>query len=462
MADPELRKQLLYQKKNGYDALSQKEIVALNAYCEDYKAYLDAAKTEREACAEAVRLAEKAGFKPYAGKKLAAGEKVYSVNSDRYVVLAIGGKKGLDKGVRLSAAHIDSPRLDLKPVPVYEDTDLCLLKTHYYGGIRKYQWVARELAIHGVVTLKDGTVLRICIGEEPGDPVFAITDLLPHLAQDQSKKTLGEAFTGEDLNVLAGSQPYDDEGSDRVKLTFLSILNSTYGINERDLITAEISLVPAGCAKDVGLDRALIGAYGQDDRVCGYAALRALLEQKKTPEHTLVCLLVDKEEIGSEGISGMQSHFFDTFMNGLCRAAGVEPDDCFAASRCISADVSSAYDPNFASAFDKRNSALVNSGVALCKYTGARGKSGASDASSEFFTYVTSALDAEKVAWQAAELGRVDLGGGGTVAKYVAARNIPTLDMGTPVLCMHAPFEVTGKLDCYMTYRAFAAFNNAK
>ena len=309
-----LRDTLLYQKKNGYDALSPAEIVTMNDYCEDYKAYLDAGKTEREACREAVRLAQAAGFVAYTGQELKPGDRVYAVNNDRYCILMIAGAAPLSEGFRLSVAHIDSPRLDLKSVPVYEDSDLCMLKTHYYGGIRKYQWVATPLAMHGTVTLRDGSSVEICIGEDAGDPVFTITDLLPHLAQEQGRKPLSEAYTGENLNVLAGSLPYADEDSDRIRMTFLSLLHSTYGITERDLITAEISLVPAGCARDVGLDRSLIGAYGQDDRVCGYAALRALLEQSGTPENNLICILADKEEIGSEGISGMQSQFFDAFV----------------------------------------------------------------------------------------------------------------------------------------------------
>ena len=457
-----LRDTLLYQKKNGYDALSPAEIVTMNDYCEDYKAYLDAGKTEREACREAVRLAEAAGFVAYTGQELKPGDRVYAVNNDRYCILMIAGAAPLSEGFRLSVAHIDSPRLDLKSVPVYEDSDLCMLKTHYYGGIRKYQWVATPLAMHGTVTLRDGSSVEICIGEDAGDPVFTITDLLPHLAQEQGRKPLSEAYTGENLNVLAGSLPYADEDSDRIRMTFLSLLHSTYGITERDLITAEISLVPAGCARDVGLDRSLIGAYGQDDRVCGYAALRALLEQSGTPENNLICILADKEEIGSEGISGMQSQFFDAFVRRVCHAAGICADGCIAKSLCLSADVAAAYDPNFSEAFEKRNSALANCGVALVKFTGARGKSGSSDASSELFARIAAIMDEAGVIWQSGELGRVDLGGGGTVAKFVANRNIPTIDVGTPVLSMHAPFEVTGKLDCYMTFKAFDAFNRAK
>jgi aspartyl aminopeptidase len=316
--------------------------------------------------------------------------------------------------------------------------------------------------MHGVVTLKNGKVIDVVIGEKDDDPVFTVTDLLPHLGQDQSKKPLGEAFNGEHLNVLAGGLPYAAEDADRVKLTFLSLLNSAYGITERDLITAELSLVPAGRAKDVGLDRSMIGAYGQDDRVCSYGALRAVLDCKGTPEHALVCALVDKEEIGSEGISGMQSAFFDTVMRRLCAAEGADPDACYEASQCLSADVTAAYDPTYSEAFEKRNSALLNAGVGVCKYTGARGKGAASDASSEYIARIAALLDENGVAWQASELGRVDLGGGGTVAKYVANRNIPTLDVGTPVLCMHAPFEVTGKLDVYMTYRTFSVFDGAK
>ena len=372
-------------------------------------------------------------------------------------MLAVIGRKDLDQGVNIGAAHIGSPRLDLKQNPVYEAEELAFFKTHYYGGIRKYQWVTIPLELHGVVALKGGNVVRVSVGNGEGDPLFTIDDLLPHLGAEQSKKTLGEAIPGESLNILIGSRPLaDDEGSDRVKVAVLELLNRKYGIVEEDFISAELCAVPAFRASDIGFDRSMIGAYGHDDRVCAYAALAALL-QLDTPERTAVCMLADKEEIGSEGVTGMKSASFDTFMADLCAAQGVLPRACYEKSFCLSADVTAAYDPNFADVYEKRNSAFVNYGMGLCKYTGARGKSGASDASAELVAYVRKVLDGAGVAWQMAELGKVDAGGGGTVAAYMAERNIDTLDAGVPVLSMHSPFETVGKLDCYMTYKGMKA-----
>ncbi len=454
----QLRRALTYQKKNGYDRLQPGELEAIEAYCSGYKQFLDGGKTERECVDRTIALAETAGFRPYVrGMELKPGDKVYRSNRGKAVMLAVIGRKDLDQGVNIGAAHIDSPRLDLKQNPVYEAEELAFFKTHYYGGIRKYQWVTIPLELHGVVALKGGNVVRISVGNGEGDPLFTIDDLLPHLGAEQSKKPLGEAIPGESLNILIGSRPLaDDEGSDRVKVAVLELLNRKYGIVEEDFISAELCAVPAFRASDIGFDRSMIGAYGHDDRVCAYAALAALL-QLDTPERTAVCMLADKEEIGSEGVTGMKSASFDTFMADLCAAQGVLPRACYEKSFCLSADVTAAYDPNFADVYEKRNSAFVNYGMGLCKYTGARGKSGASDASAELVAYVRKVLDGAGVAWQMAELGKVDAGGGGTVAAYMAERNIDTLDAGVPVLSMHSPFETVGKLDCYMTYKGMKA-----
>ena len=460
----ELRREaLLYQPKNGYDRLNPAEEADLNAYCEDYKKFLDAGKTERECVDETVRLAQQHGFKPFVrGMALNPGDKLYRVNRGKAIMLAVIGSKPLSEGVNIGAAHIDSPRLDLKPNPLYEDAELAFFKTHYYGGIRKYQWVTIPLELHGVIALKDGSTVKVAIGAGADEPRFTIDDLLPHLGAEQSKKPLGEAIPGESLNLLIGSRPFaGDEGSDRVKLAVLDLLNQKYGITEEDFISAELSAVPAFKAMDIGFDRSLIGAYGHDDRVCGFAALAALFTLG-TPARTAVCMLADKEEIGSEGVSGMQSAAFDTFMSDLCDAQRVTLKACYEKSFCLSADVTAAFDPNFADVYEKRNSAKVNYGMGLCKYTGARGKSGASDASAELVAYTRRVLDAAGVVWQMAELGKVDAGGGGTVACYMAERDIDTIDAGVPVLSMHAPFETVSKLDCYMTYKGMKAVYEAQ
>ena len=459
----QLRKALGSQKKNGYDRLLPGELEAMEAYCTGYKQFLDAGKTERECVDRTIALAENAGFRPYVrGMELKPGDKIYRVNRGKAIMLAVMGRKGLEEGVNIGAAHIDSPRLDLKQNPLYESDELAFLKTHYYGGLRKYQWVTIPLELHGVVALKSGQVVRVSVGNGEGDPLFTIDDLLPHLGSEQSKKALGEAIPGESLNILVGSRPLaDDEGSDRVKLSVLELLNRKYGIVEDDFISAELSAVPAFSACDIGFDRSMIGAYGHDDRVCAYAALAALL-QLETPERTAICMLADKEEIGSEGVTGMKSAAFDTFMADLCAGQGVLPRVCYEKSFCLSADVTAAYDPNFADVYEKRNSAFVNYGMGLCKYTGARGKSGASDASAEVVAYARRILDTANVVWQMAELGKVDAGGGGTVAVYMAERDIDTLDAGVPVLSMHAPFETVGKLDCYMTFKGMKAVFEAK
>ena len=458
----EWKEKVLYSPKNGYDRITEARRRDMEDYCKGYKAYLDAGKTERECVAEAIRQAKEQGFQPYErGMALAPGDKVYLSNRGKMLLLAVIGRKSLAEGARITAAHIDSPRLDLKPNPLYEDSELAYLKTHYYGGIRKYQWVTIPLELHGVVALKDGSTVKVSIGGGADDPQFTIDDLLPHLGAEQSKKPLGEAIPGESLNLLIGSRPFkDDDGADRVKLAVMELLNQKYGIVEEDFISAELSAVPAFRATDIGFDRSLIGAYGHDDRVCAYAALAALLDLEKVPAKTCVCMLADKEEIGSEGATGMQSAAFDTFMSDLCDTQKVPLKVCYESAFCFSTDVTAAFDPNFPEVFEKRNSARVNYGVGLAKYTGARGKSGSSDAAAELVARVRKVLDGADVVWQMAELGKVDAGGGGTVACYMADRDIDTIDAGVPVLSMHAPYEIISKADLYSMHKAMLAFVN--
>ncbi|MEG1240625.1 MAG: aminopeptidase [Oscillospiraceae bacterium] len=458
------REALFHDQKNGYDRISAEDEAAMQGYCEDYKKFLDGGKTERECVDLTVSLAEAKGFRPFRrGAVLSPGDKVYRVNRGKAIMLAVVGSAPLSEGVNIGAAHIDSPRLDIKQRPLYEEEELSFLKTHYYGGIRKYQWVTIPLELHGVVALKNGTLVKVAIGNGAGDPVFTVDDLLPHLAVEQSKKPLSEAIPAESLNILVGSRPFkDDAGSDRVKFSILDILNQKYGIVEEDFISAELVAVPGFKASDIGFDRSLIGAYGHDDRVCGYASLAALFDLTEVPHKTAICMLADKEEIGSEGVSGMKSAAFDTFMSDLCDTQRIPLKVCYERSFCLSSDVTAAYDPNFSDVYDKRNSAKINYGMGLCKYTGARGKSGASDASAEVVAYTRAVLDNAGVIWQMAELGKADAGGGGTVAVYMAERDIDTLDAGVPVLSMHAPFETVSKLDCYMTYKGMKAVYMAK
>ena len=455
--DLKARKEKLFSaEKNGYANLSAAREAEMEDYCGKYMDFLRRGVTERLAAQRAVELAQERGFKEYRrGMALHAGDKVYTCNRGKGVMLAVIGEKPLAAGAQIAAAHIDSPRLDLKPNPLYEDGELCYFKTHYYGGIRKYQWVTIPLAIHGIVALRDGTAVQVHLGQG-AEPKFVITDLLPHLGQEQGKKPLSEAIPAETLNILLGSRPVTGEGSDRVKLNIMEKLFEKYGITEDDFTSAELECVPALEPTVIGLDGSLIGAYGHDDRVCAYAALQALLELER-PAKTAVCVLADKEEIGSMGVTGMQSACFDTFMHDLCDAQHVLLRECLENSFCLSADVTAAFDPNFADVFEKRNAAYLNHGIGFCKYTGARGKSGASDASAETVAYVRRLMDDAGVVWQIAELGKTDLGGGGTVAQYMANRNIATLDAGVPVLSMHAPFEVVAKLDCYEMYRACKA-----
>ena len=453
----DLRTQLFYTQKNGYDLIGPEEHVAADNYCRGYMEFLNDSRTEREAAINAIRLAESQGFVPYRpGMALEPGMKIYANNRGKALMLAVIGQRSLSDGVVIAGAHIDSPRLDLKQIPMYETDELCYFRTHYYGGIKKYQWVTIPLELHGVVALKSGELVDVRIGREPGDPKFVITDLLPHLAQDQMKKTMSEGITGEGLHIIIGSVPYADEGKDRVKLAVMSVLNDMYGICEEDFLSAELTAVPAFDVCEIGLDRSMIGGYGHDDRVCAYAELKAILDVEN-PERTCVCILADKEEIGSDGVSGMQSQAFDTFMADLCASQGVDVRRCFEKSFCLSADVTAAFDPLYPEVYEKSNGSKFNYGMGICKFTGARGKSGTSDASAEVVAYLRRLFDKAGVIWQLAELGKVDQGGGGTIAKYMANRNIDTIDAGVPVMSMHAPFELVAKLDCYMTYKGVLA-----
>ena len=457
MNTDELRENLLMAPKNGYTRITPEQREEMNAYCRRYMAFMDECKTEREATAWAVREAEKRGYKPFApGMEVKPGDKIYYNNRDKAIALAVIGTESLAKGANICAAHVDSPRMDVKPNPLYEDSQIAYLKTHYYGGIKKYQWPTVPLAIHGVVYRRDGSVVTVTIGEDDNDPVLMVTDLLIHLAGDQMQKPLAKGIEGEQLNVILGTEPIEGEGADLVKLNIMKWLNEKYGLIEEDFLSAELTVVPAGRCREVGLDRSLLAAYGHDDRVCAYAELDSLFAIE-SPRKTAVCILADKEEIGSVGISGMQSRYFEHFMGGLCDAQGVKLADCFAQSFCLSADVSNAFDPNFPETCDKRNNSQLNFGVAICKYTGSRGKSGASDASAEAMGHVRTTLDNAGVIWQTATLGKVDQGGGGTVAAYMANRNIVTVDAGVPVLSMHAPTELVSKLDCYETMLACKA-----
>ena len=457
MTVDELRESLLAAPKNGFARISAEDRVEMEAYAKRYMAFMDECKTEREATDWVVREAEARGFLPFVpGMDAKPGDKIYYNNRGKAIALAVVGTEPLSAGTNICAAHVDSPRMDLKPNPLYEDSEIAYFKTHYYGGIKKYQWVTLPLALHGVVCKKDGTTVTVTIGEDDNDPVLMVSDLLPHLAADQMQKTAGKVISGEQLNVILGTEPIEGEGSDLVKLHVMKLLNEKYGVIEADFLSAELNIVPAGRCREVGLDRSLIMAYGHDDRVCCYAELEAIFNIG-TPAKTAVCILADKEEIGSVGISGMQSQFFEHFIEGLCRAQGVNLFDCLANSFCLSADVSNAHDPNFPEVSDRRNNAAVNYGVSICKYTGSRGKGGASDASAEVMAFIRKTFDDANVIWQIATLGKVDQGGGGTVAAYMANRNIPTVDAGVPVLSMHAPWELVSKLDCYESMLACKA-----
>lgn len=455
--------ELFYDKKPAFDRADPE---AVSAYAEGYKAFLNRGKTERDAVKAIVEMASAAGFAPYTrGMALRPGDRIYQINRDKGIILAVIGEKSLAEGVHLTAAHLDAPRIDIRTLPLYETEGMAFFKTHYYGGIKKYQWPAIPLELRGVVCVcENGEVRRVevSVGADPSDPKFVITDLLPHLAAEQMQKKMIDGVKGEGLNILIGSKPAGDKDEKQpIKLAIMRYLHERYGMKEADFLSAELTCVPAFDACDIGFDRSFIGGYGHDDRCCSYPAATALMELEETPSNTCVCLLVDKEEIGSDGVTGMQSRHFDTFMADICREQGVLPDECYEHSVCLSADVCNAFDPNYAEVSEKRNDGRVNCGFALVKYTGSRGKSGTSDATAELMARIRTIFDKANVAWQTGQLGRVDQGGGGTVAMFLANRNIDTVDAGVPVLSMHAPFEVIAKLDLYMAYKGFSAFYQA-
>ena len=455
----ELKEQLFIKKQNGRLISDDTVLSAADEFCEGYKQFLDNAKTERMAVSTTIELAKKAGFSEYErGKEYKSGDRYFVNNRGKALALVCVGEELADKGVRITAAHIDSPRLDLKPNPLYEEIDLALFKTHYYGGIRKYQWTAVPLSLHGVFVKRDGTVVNVNIGDEKDDPKFVVNDLLPHLAAEQNKRTLSDGIKGEELNVLIGSHPFrDDKGSELVKLNILKILNEKYGVTEHDFLSAELECVPAVNACDIGFDRSMIGAYGQDDRVCAYPAIMAAIETK-TPKYTLVTILADKEETGSAGNTGLESAFLKYLIFDIAEMQGVDCTVALRNSKCLSADVNAATDPTFQDVMERKNASFLNHGVVITKYTGARGKCGTSDASAEYVAEIRAMLDNAGIVWQTGELGKVDLGGGGTVAMYIANLGVDVVDLGVPVLSMHAPFETTAKYDIYMAYLAMKAF----
>jgi len=459
-----LKDELFYKKKNVFEVKTPEELAAAKEYGKNYAAWLDNVKTEREAVKNSIVMLEKEGYREYKlGDKISVGDKLYLNNRGKGLFAFKVGTESIENGVRICAAHIDSPRLDLKQHPLFENDGVAYFKTHYYGGIRKYQWATIPLAIHGVVTKADGTTVDVKIGDEAGDPVFCITDLLPHLAKDQNARTLGSAFTGEGLNVILGTSPYIEEdgkvtpADEKIKLNIMIMLNEKYGITESDFMSAELCIVPAQNTVDVGMDRWLIGSYGHDDRVCAYPALTALIETADSA-HTCMAVLADKEETGSDGVTGMQNCLLFDIIDELAKNLGGNTNVVRMNSKCLSADVTVCYDPNYPEVSERRNSSLLHCGVGLSKYTGSGGKGGTNDASAELVGFVRKIFDDAGVIWQTAELGKVDQGGGGTVAKYIANHNIETVDIGVPVLSMHAPFELISKADLYEAHRAFSAF----
>jgi len=461
----ELKDKLALKPRRVWEQATPAQRKEIFALCEEYKDFLDRAKTERMAVSHLRELAEAQGFKPLEGK--GRGRKFYAVFQNKVIALAVLGKNPPSKGLRIIGAHLDAPRLDLKTKPLYENEELAFLKTHYYGGIKKYQWLSRPLALHGVVCLKDGRTVELHLGEDPDDPVFTVLDLLPHLSRKvQGEKKLREAVEAERMNLLIGGLPLDsDEGEDKVKLAVLKLLEERYGIDEADLISAELEVVPAGPARDVGLDRSLIGAYGQDDRSSSFAAAWAAF-RVKNPQVTSLCLLVDKEEIGSEGSTGARSRFLELLVAGLMEKAGEKPSflgvaRALAASQALSADVTGGFDPDYPEVHERRNAAFLGHGVCLHKYTGGGGKYSASDANAEYMAWVRRVWDDAGVVWQSAGLGKIDEGGGGTIAKFLAVHGMEIVDCGPPLLAMHAPFEIAHKADIYSTCRAYLAFFQA-
>ena len=454
---------LLNKKEIGWKNLDTREKEAIFSFSNGYIKFLNTAKTEREAVCVAKEIAESNGFRDISTfDKLNPGDRVYFVNREKSMYLAILGTEKLEKGVQIVGSHIDSPRLDLKPNPLYEDSGFAYFKTHYYGGIKKYQWTTIPLSIHGVIVKSNGQKINVNIGEDDSDPIFTITDLLPHLAQDQMEKKLKNGIDGEDLNLLLGSIPCDNEKeTDKIKLNILNILNQKYDITEADFLSSELEIVPAFKARSLGFDGSMVAAYGQDDRVCAYTSLSAMmaLENVKT---TAICILSDKEEIGSMGNTGMESHMFDYFVSELLNKSGENKpnllDKVFCFSKMLSADVDAGFDPIYASVSDKTNSAFLGRGIGLNKYTGARGKSGASDANAEYVAWIRNLLEKNDIRYQISELGKVDVGGGGTIAYILANKGVDVIDCGVPVLSMHAPYEVTSKFDIYTAYKTYKAF----
>ena len=455
------------ERPNAWKSYTKAELKRLEDTAKEYKHFIDAGKTERECVAETVAALEKAGYisleKAVAsGKKIKAGDKIYLNKMNKAVLVFLIGKKPLAEGMNIVGAHIDSPRLDLKQNPLYEDGDFALADTHYYGGIKKYQWVARELALHGVVVKKDGTTVQICIGEKEDDPVVGVSDLLIHLSQDQMAKKLSEAITGEDLDIILGGKPLKGAEKEPVKAELLRILKEKYGIEEEDFFSAEIEAVPAGKARDFGLDRSMIMGYGHDDRVCAFAELKAILSLTGVPQYTCCGMLVDKEEIGSVGATGMQSNYLENTVAEILELQGLYSElnvrRALRNSRMLSCDVSAGFDPLYASAFEKKNAAWLGRGVCFNKFTGSRGKSGSNDANAEFIAKLRRIMDDNKVFWQMAELGRVDLGGGGTIAYICALYGMEVIDSGVAVLSMHAPMEIISKADLYESFKAYRAF----
>ena len=456
-----LKEKLVYKKKSAFEKCPDEKEAAFD-YCEGYKKFLDNAKTERDATAYSIKLAKEAGFVEYKlGMKVAPGDKFYYDNRSKSVYFFIIGSEDLENGMAITAAHIDSPRLDIKANPVYEAGGMAFIKTHYYGGIKKYQWTAIPLALHGVVTLADGKKVDVILGEDDDDPLFYVNDILPHLARDQYAKSVGDAIDGEQLNLLSGSVPFDTETSEAIKLNLLKLLNDKYGMTEYDFQSAELCAVPSYKARDVGLDRSLIAAYGHDDKVCAYPEITSILGLQN-PKKTVMSILADKEETGSNGNTGMKTSAFCDIIADISASLGKNERIVRSNSICLSADVAAAFDPNFAGAYEINNSALINSGIALCKYTGARGKSDTNDASGEYVAKIRKIFDDNNVVWQSCELGKVDQGGGGTVAKFISEKNIDTVDVGVPVISMHAPYEVVAKLDVYNMHKAVAAFYTAE
>ena len=446
---------LTYKKQTVYEKAAPEITQAAFEYAEGYKTYLDSSKTEREAVKTSIALAEANGYREYMlGDDIKPGDKLYYNNRGKNLFLISVGTESINKGIRIAASHIDSPRIDLKPCPLYEEGGMAFFKTHYYGGIRKYQWLALPLALHGVVVLANGEVIDVCVGEDEADPQFYINDLLPHLDRDPAKK-VSELITGEQLNILVGSMPYGEDNS--VKMNVLRLLNEKYGICEEDFLSAELCVLPAGKSRDVGFDRSLIGGYGHDDKVCAYPSLTAMFENADS-EHTLMTILADKEETGSDSPSGMQCDLMLDIIGELADKLGGNERVVRLNSKCLSADVSCAFDPNFADAFEKTNTPMLGCGAVFMKYTGSGGKGGTNDACAEYIGWLRSVLAKENVVWQTGELGKVDRGGGGTVAKFISKHNIETIDLGVPVISMHAPVEVIAKVDLYETHRAFSAF----